>query len=378
MTAETKVGDRQYSLGGFSSRRMSLINDYLSVGSSGSAYNRIDLSLIGFSRAAGFIHDGWKTEDYLANAIKPIAGEGGDGGFECLVVWGPPGSGKSNFARQLLYRAVYRDWDKVLRYTITSIPDLLDVVQHSNGQRIEGIIIDDISRTLPRQLWHIDKKLYIAFSKALQVIRSLFNVIIVTIPHLSFAPESVLNMTTMEAHVTPKHLYAVWRWRATPHYYVTGKKVFSTKVLIDAGKFKLTDEPLEVYKQYKQKRVQMAYDAFKEVREALEHTRRRSGVEEGDDFIGEPVFNTLPMISLTCFKCGFVWPYKPKDGVWKDRARCPECKTFVPVPNPTNAMSRTHRLKKLVSGKAAENHISVKRKAKTQDDDTIAEEELVG
>mgnify|MGYP001054299040 CR=1 FL=1 len=270
-----------------------------------------------FMRYEGFIRSGWGLTDYLQAAIK---GER----FECAVIWGPPGTGKSNLARQLLYR-LYSDWEKVLRYTVTGIDEMLEIVRElrSGSGRPPAIVLDDISRVLPRQLWHQNKQLYIAFSKALQVIRSLFNVIIVTVPDVRFLPEPIINMQTFEVHVTPEHRYYAQRHIKIPDFY-RRRDAFIFKTLVEIGFFRLQDEPLDVFNRYSHKRRQMAFDAMDEVERAM----ARGVATEGGLKPGEVMEIKKPpkqVYEMVCLACGHKWRYKPQDKP-ASIVTCPKCR----------------------------------------------------
>ncbi len=271
-----------------------------------------------FLRNEGYIKSGWGLADYLRSAI---AGQG----FECVVVWGKPGTGKSNLARQLLYK-LYGDWEKVLRYTITGIDEMLSVVDEwrTSASRPPAIILDDISRVLSRQLWQENWRLYVAFSKALQVIRSLFNVIIVTVPDVRFVPEPILNMQTFEVHVTPNKRYFAYRLSKVPDLSKP-KGGYTQKYLVEVGQFRLDDEPYSVYERYSDRRTRMAFDAMKEVQEAMAKRvmEKESSVKVEQDL--KPAKAERRTYRLVCVaRCGHVWTYKPLKQP-ANTVKCPRC-----------------------------------------------------
>jgi len=284
------------------------------------APNTIPASGRRFIKHEGYIKSGWGLVDYLRAAI-------GQQGFECVVVWGKPGTGKSNLARQLLYR-LYGDWDKVLRYTITGIDEMLSVVDEwrTSPTTPKAIILDDISRVLSRQLWQENWRLYVAFSKALQVIRSLFNVIIVTVPDIKFVPEPILNMQTFEVHVTPNKRYFAYRMSKLPDAYKP-RGGYTHKYLVEVREFRLEDEPQYVYERYSEKRKKMAFDAMKEVQEAMARqvmgSEREGSVKVEQDLKAEKVERrTYRLICVA--KCGHTWTYKPVKQP-ANRVKCPRC-----------------------------------------------------
>jgi hypothetical protein len=278
----------------------------------------------GFLYAEGYIKPGWDLARYLRYAVS-------EEGFECVIVWGKPGTGKSNLARRFLYQ-IYGDWDKVLRCTITGIDEMLAVVREwrTTVDKPSAIVLDDISRVLSRQLWQENWRLYIAFSKALQVIRSLFNVIIVTVPDIKFIPEPIMNMQTFEVHVTPQHTYYVQRIIKVPDVY-NPRRGFNYKYLIEVNRFDITDEPYEVYRRYRVKREQMAFDAMKEVEEAMSKTAKTTSQEttapasgkKASAGIGGRGKRVLRMICLA--KCGYEWNYALTGSKPPKQVRCPRC-----------------------------------------------------
>jgi len=274
-----------------------------------------------FLYSEGYIKPGWDLARYLRYAVN-------EEGFECVVVWGKPGTGKSNLARRFLYN-IYGDWDRVLRYTVTGIDEMLSIVQEwrTSLEKPMAILLDDISRVLSRQLWQENWRLYIAFSKALQVIRSLFNVIVVTVPDMRFVPEPIMNMQTFEVHVTPRHTYYVQRIVKVPDVY-NPRRSFSYKYLIEVNKFDLQDEPYDVFKRYRVRREGMAFDAMKEVEEAM-----RKGVKTGSDASASSSAKKASggrgkrVYRMVCLaKCGYEWNFTPV-GRNPKQVRCPNCGT---------------------------------------------------
>ncbi|MEM4302887.1 MAG: hypothetical protein QXQ70_03190 [Candidatus Caldarchaeum sp.] len=293
-----------------------------------------------FAKKVGYVVDGWKLTDYLKAAVD-------NQGFECAIIWGPPGTGKSNFGRQLLY-SIYQDWEKVLDCTVTSVHELVELVNRENGTgSIPALLIDDISRTIPRQLWHQNQKLYMRISEALQVIRSIFNVILVTVPKMQFVPEPVLNMTTFDIHVTPSHIYTVERWMPMTSFRTRSHPY--DKILVEVGRFQLRNEPYEVYKRYRDRRVRMAYEAIEGLRNALQEDAAKRGKQKtGPEMLSQG--EETIYVALTCPKCKFFWNYKPRDGRAKPKVKCPNCHSFVRVPDPAPLMERKRRLMNLLYG----------------------------
>lgn len=282
-------------------------------------YTMVRMAKTHFAVQTGYVMLGWKTADYLKSAIG--------GGFECLLIWGKPGSGKSNFARQLLYQ-IYEDWDRVLSCTVTGIPEFIEVAQkRENKEDLPAIVIDDISRTLPRQLWQINRELYISMDRALQVIRSIFNVVIVTVPSLEYVPTSILNIATMETHVTPKHQFFTERWLPRIKFELGGQFIHRSKVLVDTGVFDLFQEPIGVFLKYNEKRRQMAEDAIKALKEALTKSGKRRNAEEESEI--PPPKPTVDFIKMRCQFCGYSWRIRPTKR--SEKAKCPYCKSMNPI-----------------------------------------------
>ncbi|MEM1949393.1 MAG: hypothetical protein QXY50_02875 [Candidatus Caldarchaeum sp.] len=311
-------------------------------------YETIFLGGVRYASQTGYVVPGWRLEQYLRAAVHGSrdihTGVRIGPGFECVVVWGKPGTGKSNFARQLMYNSVYFDWNKVVDCTVTSVEEFLDVVEErKKGADVPAVVLDDISRTFSRQLWQENRPLYSAFYKSMQVIRSLFPVIIVTVPSLNYLPEMLAPMVSFDVHVTPSHRYFVNRIVPSVNFYRVESYV--TKILVESGVFRLTAEPRHAYERYKLKREALALDAVAELARAMERTKVQKKAEEQElsrrveKLEKKSSEEKQPGIALTCQKCQFVWVYKPRNALIKPEILCPRCKTKNKVPDPfTKAM----------------------------------------
>ncbi|MEM4154894.1 MAG: hypothetical protein QXJ55_08160 [Candidatus Caldarchaeum sp.] len=319
-------------------------------------YEVIPLGGIRYAVKMGYVRDGWRLEDYLAAAVyrrsrvkdflfgkEPVEDDALKHTFECVAIWGQPGTGKSNLARQMLYRAVYHDWVKVVASTITSIQELLELSQkRQKGEDIPAVILDDISRTFSRQLYEENRELYRALAKALQVIRSIFPVILVTVPALEYMPPMLLPLITMEVHVTKDHKYVVNRIVPMVSFYDFTS--FKHKVHIEARRLDLEFEPEWSYKMYARKRERLAWDAMDDLVKAMENTLQLRQLSEQkmaekldklrDD--GEASKPPAPpetlVLAMNCENCRRTWPYKPKKGIIAKQARCPFCGKVNKVP----------------------------------------------
>ncbi|MEM1753712.1 MAG: hypothetical protein QXW21_05495 [Candidatus Methanomethylicaceae archaeon] len=231
--------------------------------------------IIKYGEHLGYIIEGWHIEDYIDYAI-------GNMGFESIVIWGPMGTLKSNFAMQLAYH-VYNDWDLVLERIILTPEELIKLyseVAEQKNKRIPLIILDDITTIFPKQLWFINKQLFSKLQQLTSVVRTQISCIIVTTP----LPERVISPLAeiMKNEITtyPNKSLIINRYMWLPSKQPMKSRF--KKVAIEERRINMYDVPTEVFMKYDEKRRIVAREILEETEEA-----QRGGKKGGSSKILE-------------------------------------------------------------------------------------------
>lgn len=240
--------------------------------------------IVEFGKEKGYIIEGWHIEDYIDYAVRQ------EKGFESIVIWGPMGTLKSNFAMQLAYH-VYNDWDLVLNSVLLSTEDAYSFFKEiiEKGTRHPLVILDDITSIFPKQLWFINKQLFIRLQQLTSVIRFQFGCIIVTtpIPERVIAPLSEVIKNEITTYPNSSLKIDRYMWLPSKHPLKSNFK----KIAIETRKIDMYDVPTSVFMKYNERRRNVA----KKILEQTKGAQKKEGgvISEGASEILEMPINEI-------------------------------------------------------------------------------------
>lgn len=216
----------------------------------------------------GYIIPEWGLADYVRATVK---GDPNDAfakkglkklGYQNINTWGVQGATKSNFDWQLL-NVLYQDWETSFSRIVVNLDDLIRCYNLVRGLhlRLPGLVIDDFTTLVPKQLWFVDKDLHILLQQFLAVMRTKIGTVITNCPNIEFTWESLGEVVTIEVIVYPNGWYKAERycWDVDPEHPL---KARFSKVVIEYAKYNPLAIPLNWWKQYQEKREGMADTVF--------------------------------------------------------------------------------------------------------------------
>lgn len=206
------------------------------------------------AEAYGSIKKGYTLEDYFIEAVKT-------GGYETALVWGVQGGGKSSRMLQMGYW-IYKDWDVVLDNVIFKPSEFVNRLQSTpKAKRIPCLLWDDIGVHYTSSTFKTDIMQYQAIDAAWAAIRTKCNVIIMTIPLIDRLAKNIKDNITFEVFIGRNQLEAIRRIFHLPGMRGSESGYFKL-VVEDIRSFGLYDVPIEVWKKYWDKRLQLTQDAL--------------------------------------------------------------------------------------------------------------------
>jgi len=216
----------------------------------------------------GYVVQGWTLEDYIRDSIEHY-------GWESIVIWGPKGSGKSNFLLQIGYM-VYQDWNKVLNHIVFSPMDFIRITKDPG--RIPWLGWDDIAAYLPRSLYFTNRALWSAFKQNWDTFRTKLNSFVCTSPLKSKIASFILEDLSGEIFMNRRvgeglsTIYDFQRWMWSLDFTNPLKENFDI-IRVDKQALPFTPEvsanyktrlpgvPTEVFKTYWERRMNLAEES---------------------------------------------------------------------------------------------------------------------
>jgi len=222
----------------------------------------------------GYVYKGWTMMNYLKNTILPAPSDYGyeanipRDGFENVITWGRQGTMKSNLNRQMMY-GFFRDendtagkarelWNEVLKYTLMTKEQIYQVHHETTDEQVKVryINLDDITTTIPKQLFFVGMKEFIRFQQFIATIRMRIGVVGSNTP----LPENVISVlrdnVSMEVICFPTKPYGTYmteRYCWFPDEFKAAR-AYLKKVLIEYRSWDFLAEPKKVYDAYKERR----------------------------------------------------------------------------------------------------------------------------
>ena len=243
----------------------------------------------------GYVEPEWLIEDYLRYAIDNY-------GWECIIIWGPKGGGKSNLMLQLGYM-IYKNWNTVLEHIIFKPDDFIRIVDESaKAERIPFLGWDDIGVYLPSSLYSTDRDLWTAFKENWDAFRTKLNVFVCTTPIKDHVASFILHDVTGEIAVArrqgevSRYSFQRWVWDTnlknplknkfelvnveggdTPCYFP-----LTPEMSIKLGDKRFPGVPENVFKKYWEKRMELAEEARGKLVVLLRKLKEKEEKVEGE------------------------------------------------------------------------------------------------
>lgn len=220
----------------------------------------------------------------------------------------------SNLNRQMMY-AMLGDWRTVLDYMLMTKEQLYKIYHMTTdeGIRVPYVTIDDITTTIPKQLFFVGMQEFIRFQQFVATIRLRIGVVGSNTP----LPENVISVlkdnVSMEVIVfptTPTPSYMTERYCWFPHEFRACAS-YLRKVMVEYKTWDYRAEPYEIFHEYNERRWKITEEIVKKL--------------QGDDSEPEQIIPQVDMkefekairICETC-KCQ------------SSRAGICVCETFIP------------------------------------------------
>lgn len=219
----------------------------------------------------GYVFKGWTMMNYLKNTHIPAPGEYEyekgipKEGFENIITWGRQGTRKSNLNRQMMFgflkggedegRQSQEIWRNVLDYLLMTKQQIYDIYHMTTDEQIKVpyVTLDDITTTIPKQLFFVGMQEFIRFQQFIATIRMRIGVVGSNSP----LPQNVISVLrdniSMEVICFPIGSYMTERYCWFPDEYKPAA-AYLKKVLIEYRTWDFLAEPEWVYKEYKKRR----------------------------------------------------------------------------------------------------------------------------
>lgn len=222
----------------------------------------------------GYIQKGWSMMSYLRNTVIPARHEDEfkqgryKEGFENVITWGRQGTKKSNLNRQMMF-AMLGDWRTVLDYMLMTKEQLYKIyhMTTNEGIRVPYVTIDDITTTIPKQLFFVGMQEFIRFQQFVATIRLRIGVVGSNTP----LPENVISVlkdnVSMEVIVfptTPTPSYMTERYCWFPHEFRACAS-YLRKVMVEYKTWDYRAEPYEIFHEYNERRWKITEEIVKKL-----------------------------------------------------------------------------------------------------------------
>ena len=232
---------------------------------------------IGKAEKFGYVYRGWTMIDYLKNTHVAAPGEYEyekgirKEGFENIITWGRQGTRKSNLNRQMMYGFLRgddkeADWKDVLNYFLMTKKQIYDIYHMTTdeGIKVPYVTLDDITTTIPKQLFFVGMEEFIRFQQFIATIRMRIGIVGSNTP----LPQNVISVLrdniSMEVVVFPAGSYMTERYCWFPDEYKPAT-AYLKKVLIEYREWDFLAEPKWVYDEYKQRRWDITEEIVKKL-----------------------------------------------------------------------------------------------------------------
>ena len=230
----------------------------------------------------GYVHRGWTMIDYLKNTHIPAVGEyeysvgAPKEGFENLITWGRQGTRKSNLNRQMMFGFMRGEedapnkaeeiWRSVLDYFLMTKKQIYEIYHMTTDEQIKVpyVTIDDITTTIPKQLFFVGMQEFIRFQQFIATIRMRIGIVGSNSP----LPQNVISVLrdniSMEVICFPAGTYMTERYCWFPDEFKPAA-AYLKKVMVEYRSWDFLSEPEWVYKEYKQRRWEITEEIVKKL-----------------------------------------------------------------------------------------------------------------
>lgn len=227
-------------------------------------WKNVPFRFLQYALRFGLIKWGYTEKEYIQYAIE-------NQGYETVLVWGVQGSGKSNRILQEGYW-VFEDWDKVLGAIVSKPKEFVERLQKIPfGERTPWTGWDDVGVHFPSVSWRTNIEQYEAVDAAWAAIRTKCNVISLNIPLIDRLARNLKDNLTMEVFLGRNQMSMIERYVRLPGI----KRLESSfrKIQIEPMRqFNLFDVPLDVFKEYWQRRLELTEEALDKLGNVLTKT----------------------------------------------------------------------------------------------------------
>jgi hypothetical protein len=231
----------------------------------------------------GYIKEGWRVVDYIRHTAVPSPDDPVQRqGFEDVLTWGQPGTGKSNLNLQILY-SLFQDWNEVLNHTIMTKDQLYEVYRMTTEEqvRIPVLLMDDITTTIPKQLYFLAMKEFVRLQQFIATIRPRIGTLMSNSPLPQNLISILRDMITIEIIVFPNFSYMVERYCWFPDQKKAAT-AYLQKVVTEFHSWDMYQIPKDVWNIYNERRWHITEEIVKQLQEknALEGDERDREVKE--------------------------------------------------------------------------------------------------